>query len=122
MLGIKLSRDHVTNERLYQRVNQVPIREMIRDRPLKFTGHCIRMSADEPINRFVLYESKVRPSLRPGAQTRTYRQQISSHLLPGEKALEATEIWKIAVNKSAWNKHFVVFKKKKPPDLSSELE
>ena len=122
MLGIKQSRDHVTNERLYQRVNQVPIREMIRERQLKFTGHCIRMPTDEPINRFVLYESKVRPSLRPGAPIRTYRQQISSHLLPGEKALEATEIWKIAVNKSSWNKHFVVSKKKKPPDLSSELE
>ena len=73
MLGIKQSRDHVTNERLYQRVNQVPIREMIRERQLKFTDHCIRMPTDEPINRFVLYESKVRPSLRPGVQTKTCR-------------------------------------------------
>ena len=47
------------------------------------------MPTDEPINRFVLYESKVRPSLRPGAPTGTYRQQISSHLLPDEKAIEA---------------------------------
>ena len=31
MLGIKQSRGHVTNERLYQRVNQVPIHEMIRE-------------------------------------------------------------------------------------------
>ena len=85
---------------------------MIRERQLKFAGHCNRMPTDEPINRFVLYESKVRPSLRPGAPTRTYRQQISSHLLPGEKALEATEIWKMAVNKFVWNKHFVVSKKK----------
>ena len=29
---------------------------------------------------------------------------------------------RIAVNKSGWNKHFVMSKKKKPPDLSSELE
>ena len=49
---------------------------MIRERQLKFTGHCIPMPTDEPINRFVLYESKVRPSLRPEAQTRTYRQKI----------------------------------------------
>ena len=76
MLGIKQSRDHVTNERLYQRVNQVPIREMIRERQLKFTGHCIRMPTYEPIKRFVLYESKVRPSLRSGAQTRTYRMMM----------------------------------------------
>ena len=80
------------------------------------------MPTDEPINRFVLYDSKVIPSLRPGAQTKTYGQQISSHFLLDEKALETTEICKIAVKKSALNKHFVVSKRKKPPDLSSELE
>ena len=92
---------------------------MIRERQLKFTDHFIRMPTDEPINLFVLYESKIKPSLRPGTPTRTFRQQISSHLLPDEKALEATEIWKIAVNESVWNKHFVVSKKKKPQDLLS---
>ena len=43
--GIKQSRDHVTNERLYQRVNQVPIREIIRERQLKFTDHCKRLKS-----------------------------------------------------------------------------
>ena len=108
MQGIKKSRDYFTNERVYQRVNQVLIREMIRKRQLKFTDHCIRMPTHEPINLFVLDESKVRPSFRPVAQTRTYRQQISSQLLPGKKALEATEILNMAVKKSSWNKHFVV--------------
>ena len=44
--------------------------------------------------------------------------------LPDEKALEATvtEIRKMAAKKSAWNKHFAVSKKKKPPGRSSELE
>ena len=88
---------------------------MIRERQLKFTDHYIRITTDEPINHFVLHESKVRASLRPGAQTRKYGQQISSHLLPGEKALEITEIWKMAVNKSAWNKHFVKEKKASRP-------
>ena len=46
MLDIKQSQDNVTNERLYQRVNQVPIREMIRVRQLKFTDHCIRLPTD----------------------------------------------------------------------------
>ena len=49
------------------------IREMIRERKLMFTGHCIRMPTNELVNRFVLYESKVKPSLRPGAPTRTNR-------------------------------------------------
>ena len=54
MLGINQSRDHVTNERLNQGVNQVPISEMILERQLKFTGHCILMPTDEPVNSFVL--------------------------------------------------------------------
>ena len=58
------------------------------------------MPIDEPIDHFAIYESKVRSSLQPGAPARTYRQQISSHLLRSEKALEATEIRKITVNKS----------------------
>ena len=53
ILGIKQSRGRGTNERLYQRVNQVPIREMLRERGLKLTGNCIRMPTDEPIKRLV---------------------------------------------------------------------
>ena len=67
-------RDHGTNERHYQRVNQMPIREIISERQLKFTGYCNSMPADEPINRIVLYESKA--SHRPGAPIRKNRQQI----------------------------------------------
>ena len=74
------------------------------------------------LHQLQAHDSKVRPSLRPRALTKTCRQQITSHLLPGEKALVATEIWKIALNKSVWNKQFVVSKKKKPQDLSTELE
>ena len=89
MLGIKQSRDHVTNQSLYQLTGQVPLRETIRERQLKFIGHCIRMPKDELANRFVIYESRIRSSFRPGAPRTTYLNQISSHLLQsGEKALE----------------------------------
>ena len=122
MLGIKQSRDHVTNQSLYQLTGQVPLRETIRERQLKFTGHCIRMPKDEPANRFVIYESRIKSSLRPGAPRTTYLNQISSHILQsGEKSLEAGEIRKMAVNKSEWSQLFVVSKKKKPPDRSSKL-
>ena len=63
------------------------------------------MPIDEPINHFVIYESKVRSSLRPGAPAMTYPQNIPSHLLPDEKALKATEIRKMPAHK-----HFVVSK------------
>ena len=74
MLGIKQSREHMTNQSLYQLTGQVPIRETIhiRERQLKFTGHCIRMPTDEPANRFVIYESRIKSSLRPGAPRTTY--------------------------------------------------
>ena len=54
MLGIKKSRDHETNQSLYQLTGQVPLHETIRERQLKFTGHCITMPANEPANRFVI--------------------------------------------------------------------
>ena len=95
MMGIKQSRDHVTNERLYQRFNHIPIREMIREPKLKFTSDSIRMPTDEPINCLVLYESKVRPSLRTWQQRRTYRLQILSPSTQRERARRKMEIWKL---------------------------
>ena len=61
----------------------MPIREMIWERHLKFTGDSIRMPNYEPIDYFVLYDSK-------GIISLTWRASV-------EKALEATEIWKIDV-------------------------
>jgi exonuclease III len=124
MLDIRLSKDfHMTNDELYKRVGQIPISETIRERQLKFTGHCLRMAADEPAHRFIVYESKIKTSLRPGAPRRTYRQQISSYLHPGEKdiKLEADEMQRRAENRTAWNQ-FAVSRRKKPPDPSIVLD
>jgi hypothetical protein len=125
MLGIRLTKDnHMTNDELYKRVEQTTIRETIRARQLKFTGHCLRMATEEPAHRFVLYESKIKPSLRPGAPRKTYRQQITSYLLRDENAnaLEADLIRKWAENKTTWSSHFAVPRKKKPPDPLFELD
>ena len=97
MLGTKQSRD-VANESLYHLTGQAPLCETIREQ--KFRGHCIHMPTDEPANRFVIYEYKIKSSLWQGAPMTTYLHQISSHFLPGEKTLEANEIRKMAVNKS----------------------
>ena len=112
----------MTNLILYQLTGQVLLREMFRERKLKFTGHCIRITKDETANRFVIYESRIISSFRPGASKTTYLYQISSHILQsGEKSLEVGVIRKMAVNKSEWSQLFVVPKKKKPPDGSSIL-
>ena len=49
-----------TNQSLYQITGQVTIRETICKRQLMLTGHCIRMSADEPANQFFIYDSTSR--------------------------------------------------------------
>jgi hypothetical protein len=98
----------VKNQSLYQITGQVTIRE----RQLKFTGHCIRMPTDQLTNQFVIYESKIWSSLRQGAPRTTYLHQSSSHITC-EKTLKANEIRKMAVNKSKWSQLFVMSKKKK---------
>ena len=80
----------MTNQSLYKLTEQVPLRKTIRERQLKFTGHCIRMPTYEPANQFVIYESRIKFFLRPGALRTAYRNQISSHILQtGEKSLES---------------------------------
>lgn len=75
MLGIDQKNDHITNEHLYEMVQQVPISTTICDRQLKFTGHCIRIAEG-----FVLYESQIKPTNRREAPRTSYREQISRHI------------------------------------------
>ena len=72
MLGIKQSRDHVTNKSLYQLIGQVPLRE----RQLKLRGNYIHMLTYETTNRFVLIEHQVIFSTK-----KKYINQVSSHIL-----------------------------------------
>ena len=74
---------------------------LVREHQFKFTGNYIRMLTDKPANQFFIYESKIRLPLRLDALRMVYLNQISSHVLPGEKTLEANEIRKIAANKEA---------------------
>ena len=83
MLDIKQSRDHVAKRRIYHLICHM----LLRERQLKFTGHCIRMPTDERANHFVIYESKTRSSLRPGAPRTTYLHKISSHIIYGTNFL-----------------------------------
>ena len=71
------------------------------------TSACLQKLA----NRFAIYESKIRSSLRPSAPRTTYLNQISSHLLPVEKALVANKIRKMVLKISEWSHLFVVSKK-----------
>ncbi len=85
------------------------------------------MADDEPINRFILYESRVKQFSRKGSLKTTYREQKSSHIT--DKAavvLSAVEISDMVRDKKAWNSHFAASRQKKkrikPPDPSVQLD
>ena len=112
LLGIKQSRDHVQTKACN---NLLAMYHSVR------RSTSVNMPTDELANRFVIYESMIKTSLRRGAPRTKYLNQISSHiLLSGEKSLKAEEIRKMAVKKSEWSQLFVLSKKKKPPDRSDD--
>ena len=43
----------------YSKTRQRPIRELVRERQLKFIGHCLRMDKEEPANTYTLYKPEV---------------------------------------------------------------
>ena len=54
MLNIKRI-DHVLNTTVYAMANTVPLIHLVRHRQLKFLGHILRMSKEEPARRYALY-------------------------------------------------------------------
>ena len=54
MLNIKRI-DHVLNTTVYSMTNTVPLIHLVRHRQLKFLGHILRMSKEEPARRYALY-------------------------------------------------------------------
>ena len=110
MFNIKQAEEHVSNQELYRRTGQRPVREIVRVRQLKFTGHCLRMNKEEYANIYALYKSEVgqNPIGRP---KETYLDQISKYV-SGDKRIKLTadEIARMATDKGKW-RQIVVPKK-----------
>ena len=107
ILNIRQSDDHVSNDDLYSRVKQRPIRDIIRERQLRFIGHCLRMKEDEPARIFALYKSNM--GKNPPGNRLTYRSQISKYIskhISNDKKeiLEAEEIARYAKDKESWKR------------------
>ena len=102
MLGIRQSDVHMRNEELYKKCAQRPIRELVRERQLKFIGHCLRMDKEEYTNIDALYKSDVgqNPVGRP---KETYFDQISKYVSADKRTkLTGDEIARKARDKSEW--------------------
>ena len=77
ILGVKQVEVHMKNDELYKKVSQYPIRDQIRERQLKFTGHCLRMDKEELAYIYIFYKSEIRQNKRGRANT-NYHDQIST--------------------------------------------
>jgi hypothetical protein len=108
ILNINQADAQMTNTELYRITNQRPIRDTIRERQLKFIGHCLRMNKEEPVNIYALYKSEIGTNRR-GAPRLTYLERTSRHVC-GDKDLSAKEIAELAKDKQKWN-HIVAPKK-----------
>jgi hypothetical protein len=108
MLGINQSA-HMTNEQLYAQTYSRPIADIIRERQLQFTGHCLRMDTNEPTNIYALYNGSGTTSHRRGAPKRSYISQIATHICPQRVLkLSAIDIQGYAKKKEAWSKIIAV--------------
>ena len=103
MLGINQSKTHMTNVQLYKEAGTRPISSIVRERQLRFTGHCLRMNNSEPANTYVLYPSS---SARSGGREGPYVKQIASYLSlsTGMERPAAAEIAEWAQDRNQWSK------------------
>ena len=102
ILGVRQAEVHMKNDELYKKVSQRPIRDQIRERQLKFTGHCLRMDKEELPNIYILYKSEIRQNHK-GRANMNYHDQISTHLTNDAKVkLDVDQIARMARDKKGW--------------------
>ena len=126
MLGIKQSRDHMTNQNLYQLTRQVPLLETICERQLKFIYVIYNWSLYPHADRRTrqpIYHLWIKDQII--FSTRSTKDYISqSNFIANSTIL--LEISRSRIDKKDGGQQilrqiFVVSKKKKSPDLSSKL-
>ena len=93
---------HVLNTTVYSMTNTVPLIHLVRHRQLKFLGHILRMSKEEPARRYALYIptiGKRRPPSRPRTSYLTYVQRL---LGDNEGAMQEQLITALGDDRRAW--------------------
>ena len=90
MLNIKRI-DHVLNITVYSMTNTVPLFHLVRHRQLKFLGHILRMSKEEPARRYALYIPTI-GKRRPGRPRTSYLNYVQRLLGDNEGAMQDSRL------------------------------
>ena len=100
MLNIKRI-DHVLNTTVYSMTNTVPLIHLVRHRQLKFLGHILRMSKEEPATRYAIYIPTF-GKRRPGRPRTSYLNYVQRLLGDNEGAMQEQQIAAFADDRRAW--------------------
>ena len=103
MLNINQTENKISNEELYRITKQRPIRDIIRERQLQFTGHCIRMPEDEPARIYIMHQSNIKDTKPRGKSKTTQYDQIAAYICK-DRSVRPTvnEITKWAKDRKEW--------------------
>ena len=81
--------------------NTVPLIHLVRHRQLKFLGHILRMSKEEPARRYALYIPTI-GKRRPGRPRTSYLNYVQRLLGDNEGAMQEQQIAAFADDRRAW--------------------
>ena len=81
--------------------NTVPLIHLVRHRQLKFLGHILRMSKEEPARRYALYIPTI-GKRRPGRPCTSYLNYVQRLLGYNEGAMQEQQIAALADDRRAW--------------------
>ena len=81
--------------------NTVPLIHLVRHRQLKFLGHILRMSKEEPARRYALYIPTI-GKRRPGRPRTSYLNYVQRLLRDNEGAMQEQQIAAFADDRRAW--------------------
>ena len=87
--------------------NTVPLIHLVRHRQLKFLGHILRMSKEEPARRYALYIPTI-GKRRPGRPRTSYLNYVQRLLGDNEGAMQEQQIAAFADDRRAWRNLVVV--------------
>ena len=93
--------DHVLNATVHSMTNTVLLIHLDRHRQLKFLGHILRMSKEEPARRYALCIPTI-GKRRPGRPRTSYLTYVERLLGDNEGAMQEQQIATLADDRRAW--------------------
>ena len=97
--------DHITNAEIYRRSGLSPIATITRKRQLKWLGHSLRRTPDEPAKIFAFYEptqSQGQVKQGPATHELKWTQQVKSSLARYSDGLTVEQIEELAKDRKSW--------------------